>query len=809
MKKWLAFLLCFLLASPLCLAASSRLDDLGNDLSYSRISSRLGKIEKLTQAEKPDIDAMVDELSYLNETAAALDTSRRSTSEAIARTEKRIEALGEVNDDLPEARVISQKRREYNQELADEKARLSEIEILTAKIDEISLKIFDIRNQELWGNLLNSEGALINPGVFWRAGSELVAFGMDIVKSPFVRYDELTADQKVSLRNNIILMVVVITFISLLGLWLRRFVIRRWGYRVDIEAPRLGRKIIAAFAVWCAYGIIPTAIIGFCLYWILTAGILSSGFFGVVLSSALYYLLYIIIGRATCRVVFTPYNEKWRLINMPTDKARRLTRVIYLTIALVGIMAFLQHIVAVGKYSLELLSCLLAISSVIKAFCVVWIAHIYFAPLSTELEEDDDNGTEDTEEDEKEGRAFRIGMLISLFALGIIGLSMFGYPRLASFIINNSILSAIVIAVFSILRRLIYDVVQHVLLMGLWVKTFRMRRRFLRKLDFWFGIIAEPVLILLLLGALLLLWGVPFDVLKGAVYKAVSGFMVGGIEISLISIFWGVVIFVLCLWIIRFVRYRIEFRLLEKTNIDAGTKHSLASGFAYIAYVLAGILSIAVMGGNLTNIALIAGALSVGVGLGLQDIVNNFMSGIVMLFERPIKVGDWVVINGEEGKVKQINIRSTEVETFNRHSVIIPNSTVLSNSVTNLTHENNWVRYSVKVGVAYGTDVEKVKNILLECAASHPKVSKKQAPYVLFQDFGESSLDFELRFYVTDIWNGWTAPSDVRYTINRRFIEEGIEIPFRQMVIHHGSSVAVETDSQFYARKGAKKKNAD
>ena len=203
MKKWLAFLLCFLLASPLCLAASSRLDDLGNDLSYSRISSRLGKIEKLTQAEKPDIDAMVDELSYLNETAAALDTSRRSTSEAIARTEKRIEALGEVNDDLPEARVISQKRREYNQELADEKARLSEIEILTAKIDEISLKIFDIRNQELWGNLLNSEGALINPGVFWRAGSELVAFGMDIVKSPFVRYAELTADQKIPSANSI------------------------------------------------------------------------------------------------------------------------------------------------------------------------------------------------------------------------------------------------------------------------------------------------------------------------------------------------------------------------------------------------------------------------------------------------------------------------------------------------------------------------------------------------------------------------------------------------------------------------------
>ncbi len=805
MKKWLIFLFLALFCAPLCQAVASPLDDLGNGLSYGEVSARLNQIEKLTTAKKPDIDAMVAELSYLNETAAKLDSSRKDADNEISRSEKRIESLGEVNDNLPEAKIISQKRQEYNRELADERTRLSEIEILIARIDEISLKIFDIRNQALWGNLLVSEGALVNPAIFFKAGSELFSFGMDIVKSPFVRYAELTAEQKIAVRNNVILMIVVIAFISFLGLWLRRFVIRQWGYRADIEAPRLGRKIIAAFAVWCAYGIIPTTIIGFSLYWIVTAGVLTSGFFGTVLASALYYLLYIIIGRATCRIVFTPYNEKWRLINMSTDQARRMTRAIYLTIALVGFMAFLQHLVAVGKYPLELLSYLVAISSIIKAFCVVLIAHIYFASDQAEIDED---SADDAEEDESEGQAFRIGMLISFFALAIIGLSIFGYPRLAAFVINNSILSAIVIAVFSILRRLIYDIVRHVLLMGLWVKTFRMRRRFLRKLDFWFGIVAEPILVLFLLGVLLLLWGVPFDVLKGAVYKAISGFMIGGIEISLISVFWGIVVFLLCLWIIKFVRYRIEFRLLEKTNIDAGTKHSLASGFAYIGYVLAGILSIAVMGGNLTNIALIAGALSVGVGLGLQDIVNNFMSGIVMLFERPVKVGDWVVINGEEGKVKQINIRSTEIETFNRHSVIIPNSTVLSNSVTNLTHEDNRVRYSIKVGVAYGTDVEKVKNILLECAAAHPKVSKKMAPYVLFQDFGESSLDFELRFYVTDIWNGWTAPSDVRYIINRRFIEEGIEIPFRQMVIHQGSTVAQETEGQFYAKKGAKKKNA-
>ena len=114
-------------------------------------------------------------------------------------------------------------------------------------------------------------------------------------------------------------------------------------------------------------------------------------------------------------------------------------------------------------------------------------------------------------------------------------------------------------------------------------------------------------------------------------------------------------------------------------------------------------------------------------------------------------------------------------------------------------------RYSVKVGVAYGSDVEKVRDILLECATSNRRILKKPEPYVLFQDFGASSLDFELRFYVSDIWNGWNAPSDIRFEINRRFKDEGIEIPFPQMVVHQGSVVSEETQSQFYAAKKGKK----
>ena len=805
MKKIIAFLFVALFWQN-CLASNIVItDNLGDGLSYKAVSKNLAEIEKQTKAKDIDAGAIIEFIPYLNEMSIKINAVRTPISEEIKLIEKRIEALGEVNENITEAKVITQKRQEYNLELINEKTRLSEIDILSAKIDEINQRIFNIRNEMLWGDMLKTEMTLVNPVTLLKANHELLSFSLDILQSPKVWYKTLNQSQQKTVNNNIITIILIISFITVLGYFLRNLIIKRWGYRSDIDSPKLARKIVASVAVWCAYGIIPTAIIAFCLHWLIQATLIQGSFLGIILHSALYYLLYIIIGRATCRVVFTPYNEKWRLINMSTDKAKRMTKAIYFTIFIVGIFAYLQNVVTLSKYPLELLTYILAVSASVKALCIAWISYTYFADEQTENTIDENEDTIN----EKEGYTYKIGMLVSVFTIAIIILSLFGYARLASFIVDRSLLSAIIIGGFSILRNFVYDVVQHILLMGLWVKTFRMRKVFLRKFDFWFGIIAEPLMLLMLIGAILVLWGVPFDVLKSNIYKAISGFTVGGIKISLLSIMWGAIVFALCLWIIKMMRYRIEFKVLEKTNLDSGTKHSLASGFAYICYVLAGLLAIAVMGGNLTNIALIAGALSVGIGLGLQDIVNNFVSGIIMLFERPIKVGDWVVIGSEEGEVKQINIRSTEVQTFNRASVIIPNSQVLSNSVVNRTHENNWARYAVKVGVAYGSDVERVKELLLECASSHPKVAKKPAPYVLFQDFGESSLDFEVRFYVSDINSGWTSPSDVRFIINKRFKEEGIEIPFKQMVIHQGSQIADRTENQFYAKKKGAKKNAN
>ncbi len=794
--------------------AQAAVNEISENLKYSEISAQLNKIDSQLKKENITSEALSEDVEYLRDLRMQLENSKKEIDGDIKFVEKKVEALGEAPSDGNEIKIIAQKRKEFQQDLAEERARLSEAELLLTRIDEINLKIFNLRNQELWGNLLVSSEALIYPSIFASSGKMFLGLIADIVESPVPWYEKLSTDNKAKLKSNLLPVLLVVIFISFIGWWLRRFILRSVGYRPEIEHPRFGRKIFAAVMVWIAYGVIPTSIIGFLLVWIIHGKILATGFLGLVLSSLLYYSLYVIMYNAICRVIFTPYNERWRLINIPTDRAKRVVSALYISVTLVGVMAFLRHIVSVHNYPIELLTFLIAISAVIKAFCMVWILHRLLwenhpVPSDAELSEMENDDEAEDETEDADTFVVKVTLASMLAALGILGLSVFGYPYLALFITDRIVLSVVLVCVFMGLRKVIHEVLHRVLFLKFWFKTFRMRRRVIRKLDFWSSFLIDPALALSCFFIFLALWGVPSDILKGIIYKLLTGFTVGDIRISLLSIILGIVVFLVLIAIVKSLRQKIENGLLARMEIEEGTRHSLAAGFSSIGYVASALIAIVIMGGNLTSLALVAGALSVGIGLGLQNVVNNFVSGIILLFERPIKVGDWVIINGEEGRVKQINIRSTEIETFRRSSLIIPNADLLSNVVTNLTHGNNWSRQSVSVGVAYGTDTEKVRDILLECAANHKRVLRKPEPYVLFKDFGASSLDFELRCYTSDIWSGWTIPSDLRYEINKRFAEEGIEIPFNQLVVHSGSSVAQETESMFYASKKKGKKNAD
>jgi small-conductance mechanosensitive channel len=212
----------------------------------------------------------------------------------------------------------------------------------------------------------------------------------------------------------------------------------------------------------------------------------------------------------------------------------------------------------------------------------------------------------------------------------------------------------------------------------------------------------------------------------------------------------------------------------------------------YVGVIIVFLVSLSVAGLELANLALIAGALSVGIGFGLQNVVNNFVSGIVLLFERPIKTGDWIIVGGSEGYVKKIQLRSTVIQTFDRADIIVPNSEIIASQVTNWMLNDSVGRIKVPVKVAYGTDPRLVEEILLKIANAHSMVVTRsptvESPSVLFKEFGDSALVFELRCFITDIDYYRQVASEFNYCIVSDFKEAGIEIPFPQTDLHLKSS---------------------
>lgn len=225
-------------------------------------------------------------------------------------------------------------------------------------------------------------------------------------------------------------------------------------------------------------------------------------------------------------------------------------------------------------------------------------------------------------------------------------------------------------------------------------------------------------------------------------------------------------------------------RIYTNNNIDVGKSHSIYQLIKYILWVFAIVLSLDTIGIKITFLLAGSAALLVGLGLGIQQLFKDIVSGLFLLFEGNLKVNDIVELEGEIGKVKEISFRTTKIETRDNIILVIPNSKFIDGNVINWTHIQKRTRFYVQVGVAYGSDVELVTNILLECAASHSDVSKSPKAFVRFYDFGSSSLDFQLFFWTDRAFEVENIKSDLRYKIDKKFRENKIQIPFPQRDVH-------------------------
>lgn len=288
------------------------------------------------------------------------------------------------------------------------------------------------------------------------------------------------------------------------------------------------------------------------------------------------------------------------------------------------------------------------------------------------------------------------------------------------------------------------------------------------------------------------IWNIPSLYIDTLEKSLLDGFELSGITIIPSRLVFGLLIFSFLNLAGRFIATRIA-----KTHHfegEADTQVAIASIFSYVGFSVALVIALMISGFNFTGLAIIVGALSVGIGLGLQNIVNNFISGIILLLEKPIKPGDRIIVGDTEGYVNKIRVRSTQIRTLAREDVIVPNSDLITNQVTNYMFRDHYWRVSCQVGVAYGSDTELVKNVLLDVAKSHPSVviDSLNPPVVLFRAFGDSSLNFELWCIIKDVNKKYHVMSDLNFAIDQAFRKNNITIAFPQRDIHIKSDPKID-----------------
>ncbi|WP_405234700.1 mechanosensitive ion channel domain-containing protein [Lentisalinibacter salinarum] len=376
--------------------------------------------------------------------------------------------------------------------------------------------------------------------------------------------------------------------------------------------------------------------------------------------------------------------------------------------------------------------------------------------------------------------------------LTAVGAAALGYHNLSSFMIHGLVRTALALFALWILLWLVFRAFEGLVegeaplaqrvrdLLGAAERESRTSFGFIQlviDLFLWISFVVYVIYV----------WDSSGNTLDRLEYRIFEGWEIGQLELVPSEIVKGLLILTALIVVTGWIKRWIDRRWLRHMALDRGARDALVTLFGYVGVVIAILIGLNVAGIDLTGLAWFVTALGLGIGFGLQAIASNFVSGLILLFERPIKAGDFVTVGGTEGFVRRVRIRATDIETLDNQNVLVPNSELVSGRVTNWVFRNPQGRLRIEVGVAYGSDIEKVRDILETIAREHPEVitdGRAPAPRALFMAFGESSLNFELRVRIKRIERRFTVISDINFAVDKAFREAGITIPFPQRDLH-------------------------
>ena len=683
----------------------------------------------------------------------AAQTTNKS---AIDTLQAQITALGPKPESGEETPEIANQRKDLEQRLAQLQAPVKSAEVAYSQADGLIRGIDQIIRTRQADALLELGVSPLNP-VYWSKGVAALQSSLKAIRKELIDAWSSPAQQvqfKAKLPQIVFLLAVALLLLGRGRYWMERLTF-------SVQAKeRTPARWSMAFILSIAQVILP--LIGLlalveALYATQMIGVRSD----VALSSFVVLGVFFLLARWLGGRIFPKSEHISPPLNLTVAQRRKGRFYSAILGLLVGLHNMVQSFASFDNWSTEAKTVVVFPLLALSGYALLRIANLLRTHVKNEK-------VEGEERSYKNRIIYYLSRII--LALAVIGpvLAAIGYSKAGQSIVFPTVMSLGLLALLLILQRMILEV--YGLIIG---SEERAREALIPVLLGFIVVLASTPLFALI-------WGARVTDLTELWTRFQEGFSFGGTRISPSDFLTFAIIFVIGYMVTRLIQGTLRTTVLPKTKLDVGGRNAIVSGVGYIGIFLSAVVAITAAGIDLSSLAIVAGALSVGIGFGLQNIVSNFVSGIILLIERPISEGDWIEVGGQMGYVRDISVRSTRIETFDRTDVIVPNSDLVSGVVTNWTRGNSVGRLIVPVGVAYGTDTKMVEGLLREIAEAHPMVLANPKPSIIFQGFGADSLDFEIRAILRDINWKLSVKSDINHEIARRFTEEGIEIPFAQ-----------------------------